>query len=221
MNFGIHKSIGVVNETVTLSNVLGFDLTLVVRKKGCREHRAFEKRMQEQNPVLQRVLAKASAESLKGRLAGAAPAVIAARFREAFDLASAEISMEAGDYDFIASWPREEAVALVAGWSGAAVVDADTGKPAPCDAATVRELLSDPSPLPADHPRAGEALGDVLVELIHDAADSGAILRAAAVVDGGKDSGSTSASTSEGGPEIPAPASLPSLDELSAPVSPS
>jgi hypothetical protein len=219
MRFALHNSLGVTDEVVQLEKVLGFDLNLTVRKKGSKEHRRFVKSMEMKNPLLRRAIESASRESLKGA-SGAAAQAIAQKFEEEFATAMDSSSMGQADLEYVMTYRLEEAVALVAGWSGEAVLDLDTKRPAPCTWQNVRELLSDPMPLPEGHEKAGQELGDALVHAIHDAAEKGAILRVAAVVDGGKGSGTTSAGSSERGPEIPNPGVPPSHDELSAAVSP-
>lgn len=201
-----------VSDSVEFTDPWGQDLRLTVLRKGSRQHRRYERKAQSDNPVLVRVFNAMTRAGLKrSRQAQSANPEEARRFN--LEQLMDELEREADKLELtgeevlkMLEARREEAVALVTGWAGNGILDADTKKPVPFTPENVRLLLEQDELLPEGQPFAGLELGAALVELIHQAAEGQDVSREAYLIDAGKDSGGTSAGSSEPGLTMPATA---------------
>lgn len=205
LKFAISKQFrSQVSETITISDPWGQDLNLVVLRKGSKEHRRYERRAQTENPLMVRVFNAMAKAGMKQSRSLAATPEEAKRARldqmaKQLEAEADKIELTGADVEKMMRVRLDEAVALIQSWSGKGVFDADSGQPIPCTEEAKRELLEQVELIPDGHPFAGWELGEALINLIHEAAEGQDVTRERYLLDAGKDSGGTSAGSSEPG----------------------
>jgi hypothetical protein len=167
-----------VEDTFEVQDPLGLGITFTLFRRDARKHLEFLDAQSRRDPTLTAIadrVALAVFDSLDKpdpeASSGDVPTVAAADAPDVFlgseSKAIAELIRE-GKFSSIDVFRRhaasnlEEAVALVKGWSGEGIVDADTSKPVLCTPANVRDLLtSDAEVTEGEHE--GKTLGEVLL----------------------------------------------------------
>jgi len=154
------------DDTFEVEDPLGLGITFEIARRDSREHLAWIEKRAAADPVVRAMDRNVFSQLMQIAEAKEGDEAVAA-LEGANRLAIFNKLVASGDVaarDLLRSAERDrsdEAVALIKGWKGAGVNDAQTGKPVACTPENVRDLLTSDAEI-TDGEHEGKTLGEVL-----------------------------------------------------------
>jgi hypothetical protein len=217
----LHHSMGMVEDTVSITDPWNSGLRLRVNRIGSRAFRRFVREQATRNPVVKRMnaaVARLVAERMvvgESELPTNNHELMQELLHNALDRELEVAPLSDAEGEAIYGSGVEEAVVLLVDWSGEGAPRNEQGEMATPTEANKRELFTDPTPVPDGQPFEGMTLGEAFVRIVRAAAEGADVMRDAWLRRAGKVSGPGSELSSSPGPTTPLDASTPASESSS------